>query len=150
MERLKLPEYSFRIKSRDGKNYIFDPLRKKDYVLTPEEWVRQNFIQYLINEKGFPAALIRVEMAFRLNKLVKRGDVVVFDRAANPLLIVECKASSVKISQASFDQVARYNMSLNVNFLIVTNGMQHYCCRMDFKNKTYEFLDEIPDFDAIA
>ena len=150
MERLNLPEYSFKIRSRDGKIFIFDPFRKKDLLLTPEEWVRQNFLQYMVKEKDFPASLISVEMSFRLNKLVKRGDIVVFGRDGKPLLLVECKASSINISQSTFDQIARYNMSLKVDYLIVTNGLQHFCCKLDFENKTYDFLKSIPSFQQIG
>lgn len=150
MERLNLPEYSFKIRSREGRNFIFDPFRKKEYLLTPEEWVRQNFLQYMVVEKGFPASLISVEMGFRLNKLIKRGDIVAFGKNGKPLLLVECKASTVNISQSTFDQIARYNMSLKLDYLIVTNGLKHYCCKMDFQNKTYSFLESIPSFNQIA
>ena len=150
MERLNLPEYSFKIRNREGRIFIFDSFRKKEILLTPEEWVRQNFLQYMVIEKDFPASLISVEMSFRLNKLVKRGDIVAFGRGGKPLLLVECKASSVSISQSTFDQIARYNMSLKVDYLIVTNGLQHFCCKMDFKNKTYGFLKSIPTFQQIA
>jgi len=150
MERLNLPEYSFKIRNREGRNFIFDPFRKKEYLLTPEEWVRQNFLQYMVVEKGFPASLISVEMGFRLNKLIKRGDIVAFGKDGKPLLLVECNASTVNISQGTFDQIARYNMSLKLDYLIVTNGLKHYCCKMDFQNKTYSFLENIPSFNQIA
>jgi len=150
MERLNLPEYSLKIRNRGGKNFIFDSFRKKEILLTPEEWVRQNFLQYMVREKDFPASLISVEMSFRLNKLVKRGDIVAFGRDGTPLLLVECKASSINISQSTFDQIARYNMSLKVEYLIVTNGLQHFCCKMDFENKTYDFLESIPSFQQIG
>ena len=150
MERLNLPEYSFKIRNREGRNFIFDPFRKKEYLLTPEEWVRQNFLQYMVVEKGFPASLISVEMGFRLNKLIKRGDIVAFGKDGQPLLLVECKASTVNVSQSTFDQIARYNMSLKLEYLIVTNGLKHYCCKMDFQNKTYSFLESIPSFNQIA
>ena len=150
MEKLNLPAYSFKIRNREGKNFIFDPFRKKEYLLTPEEWVRQNFLQYMVVEKAFPASLISVEMGFRLNKLIKRGDIVAFGKDGKPLLLVECKASTVNISQGTFDQIARYNMSLKLDYLIVTNGLKHYCCKMDFQNKTYSFLESIPSFNQIA
>ena len=113
-------------------------------ALTPEEWVRQNFIRYLIHEKQFPASLIAIEMALKYNRMQKRGDVVVYDKSGKPLLIVECKAPNVKITQNAFDQVARYNMALKVKYLVVTNGLTHYCCSMDYPRKSYEFLDGIP------
>lgn len=150
MDRLNLPDYAFRIFTRDDQTYIFDTFRKKNVILTPEEWVRQNFLQYLLKEKNYPESLISVEMGFRLNKLIKRGDIVVFNRQGNPLLLVECKAPSVKISQKAFNQIARYNMAMKVKFLIVTNGLKHYCCKLDFKTKSFYYLTEIPDYFKIS
>ncbi len=149
MERLNLPTYLFKIKSEGQRKFIFDSIRKKYVVLTPEEWVRQNFIQYLINEKKYPSSLIAIEMALTLNKLSKRTDIVLFDRQGNPVIIVECKSPKVKITQDTFDQIARYNMKLKVNYLIVTNGITHYCCRMDYEKNTYSFLKEIPDYEGM-
>lgn len=145
-----MPEYDFRISSSGGKNWIFDPLRKKQVVLTPEEWVRQNFIQFLIFEKNYPASLIKIEMGFKLNNRLRRSDILVYNRKGKPVLIVECKAPSVKISQKVFDQIARYNMSIKVKYLLVTNGMDHYCCQIDHENKAYHFLKDIPEFKEIA
>ena len=150
MDKLNLPDYEFRIFTRDDQTYIFDPFRKKNVILTPEEWVRQNFLQYLLKEKNYPESLISVEMGFRLNKLIKRGDIVVFNRQGNPLLLIECKAPSVKISQKAFNQIARYNMTMKVGFLIVTNGLKHYCCKLDFKAKSFHYLTEIPDYFKIS
>jgi hypothetical protein len=149
MESLNLPTYSFNIKFQEQRKYIFDTLRKKYVLLTPEEWVRQNFLKYLIEEKKYPASLIFVEMEFKLNTLSKRCDAVVFNRNGEPALIVECKAASVKIDQIVFEQIARYNMQLQVNYLIVTNGLNHYCCKIDFEKQSYEFLKDIPVFDQI-
>ena len=149
MESLNLPTYSFNIKFQEQRKYIFDSLRKKYVLLTPEEWVRQNFLKYLIEEKKYPASLISVEMEFKLNMLSKRCDAVIFDRKANPLLIVECKAASVKIDQSVFEQIARYNMKLKVNYLIVTNGLRHYCAKIDFEKQSYLFLEDIPDFEKL-
>jgi len=149
MESLNLPTYSFNIKFQEQRKYIFDTLRKKYVLLTPEEWVRQNFLKYLIEEKKYPASLIFVEMEMKLNKLSKRCDAVVFNRNANPVLIVECKAASVKIDQIVFEQIARYNMQLQVNYLIVTNGLNHYCCKIDFEKQSYEFLKDVPVFDEL-
>ncbi|MGE0090216.1 MAG: type I restriction enzyme HsdR N-terminal domain-containing protein [Bacteroidales bacterium] len=146
MESLNLPTYSFNIKLIEQRKYIFDFIRKKYVLLTPEEWVRQNFLKYLVEEKKYPASLISVEMEFKLNNLSKRSDAVVFDRNANPLLILECKATTVKIDQSVFEQIARYNMQLKVNYLIVTNGLKHFCCKIDFENQRYAFLKEIPDY----
>ena len=149
MNKLNLPEYSFRFSKKGDQVLIFDPFRKKQVVLTPEEWVRQNFLQFLLIEKKYPESLIKVEMGLRLNKLPKRSDVVVFDNHGKPVLLVECKAPDIKISQKVFDQIARYNMTLKVEYLIVTNGLKHYCCKLDYTNRSYTFLKEIPAFSEI-
>ena len=150
MNKLNLPEYSFRLSKKGEQITIFDPLRKKNVVLTPEEWVRQNFLQYLIIEKKYPGSLIKVEMGLKLNKLSKRSDIVVFSKQGKPLLLVECKAPSVKITQKVFDQIARYNMSLQVNFLIVTNGLKHFCCHLNYASGSYSFLEDIPAYSDIS
>ncbi|MCD6598306.1 MAG: type I restriction enzyme HsdR N-terminal domain-containing protein [Bacteroidales bacterium] len=149
MDKLNLPEYTFRVNNFKDQKWIFDPLRKKKVVLTPEEWVRQNFIQFLIQEKHYPEQLIKVEMGFKVNNLTKRSDILVYDRKGKPSLIVECKAPSVKVSQDVFDQIARYNISLKVDFLVVTNGMEHYCCKINHQKKSYQFLRNIPDFEDL-
>lgn len=149
MEPLNLPTYSFKIKCLDEKDYIFDIIRRDYFLLTPEEWVRQNFIQYLIHEKNYPVSLIRVEMFFKVNRLSKRGDIVLFDRKGEPLVLVECKSKKVNITQKTFDQIARYNIKFRVNYLIVTNGLKHYCCKMDYSNHSYSFMKEIPGYDEI-
>ena len=146
MERLNLPTYSFNIKFKEQRKYIFDLIRKKYVLLTPEEWVRQNFLKYLVEEKKYPASLIAVEKEFKLNKLSKRSDVVVYNRLGQSFLIVECKATTVKIDQKVFDQIARYNMKLNVEYLVVTNGLEHYCCKIDLENQNYYFLEDFPEF----
>jgi len=146
MESLNLPTYSFNLKLIEQRKYIFDFIRKKYVILTPEEWVRQNFLKYLVEEKKYPASLIVVEKEFKLNNLSKRSDAVVYNKSGNPFLIVECKAANVKIDQNVFDQIARYNMVLNVDLLVVSNGLQHFCCKLDMENDTYYFLKEIPDY----
>lgn len=150
MEPLNLPTYSFKIKCLDEKDFIFDIIRRDYFLLTPEEWVRQNFIQYLIHEKNYPVSLIRVEMFFKVNRLSKRGDIVLFDRKGEPLVLVECKSTKVNIAQKTFDQIARYNIKFRVNYLIVTNGLKHYCCKMDYSNHSYSFMKEIPSYDEIV
>lgn len=150
MEKLNLPTYSFNIKLIEQRKYIFDFIRKKFVILTPEEWVRQNFLKYLVDEKKYPASLIAVEMEFKLNKLSKRSDAVIYNKSGNPVLIVECKAASVKIDQKVFDQIARYNMKLNVEFLVVTNGLDHFCCKIDYENQKYYFLREVPEYKQIT
>jgi hypothetical protein len=149
MQKLNLPEYSFRFKNSGEKVFIFDSLRKKFVRLTPEEWVRQNFLQFLITVKKYSPSLLTVEAAVNINGNPQRADLIVYSRRAEPVLVAEFKAPEVKISQQTFDQIARYNMQLKVNFLIVSNGMQHYCCRLNFVENTYAFLPEIPDFTEI-
>ncbi|MEA2106607.1 MAG: type I restriction enzyme HsdR N-terminal domain-containing protein [Bacteroidota bacterium] len=146
MERLNLPTYSFNIKFIEQRKYIFDFIRKKYVLLTPEEWVRQNFLKYLVEEKKYPASLIAVEKEFKLNTLSKRSDAVVYNRLGQPFLIVECKATNVKMDQKVFDQIARYNMKLNVEYLVVTNGLEHYCCKIDVENRNYIFFKDVPEF----
>jgi hypothetical protein len=146
MEKLNLPAYKFKLKSNENKTLIFDNLRKKYMVLTPEEWVRQHFIQFLIEEKKYPATLIAIEKQVLVNNLKKRSDILVFDKEGKPDIIVECKAPKVKITQATFDQIARYNSKLNAKFLVVTNGLTHFYCKMDFQKETYIFLKEIPNY----
>ena len=149
MENLNFPVYDFRYTERENKKYIFDIIRKKYVLLTPEEWVRQNFIRYLLEEKGYIQSLVRVEMFFKLNRLSKRADIALFDRNGKPKVLVECKSPKIAISQVVFEQVARYNLSFKVDFLVVTNGMQHFCCKMDYEKKSYTFLKEIPGFDEV-
>ena len=146
MKALNLPAVTLKIVERNKKKYIFDAIRKKYLQLTQEEWVRQSFIQYLCDYQNYPASLIAVEKALKVNNLLKRTDIVVFDRSGNPKMIIECKAPGVKLNQEVFDQAARYNMSLHVDFLLITNGLEHYCCKMDYANHTYIFLEEIPAF----
>lgn len=147
MQALNLPPYQFKLKQQGVRNQIFDAIRKKYVVLTPEEWVRQNFLQYLIQDKSYPASLIAVEAGLKYNQLQKRMDVLVYDKQGNPHLMVECKAPEVKITQDVFDQIARYNMVFKVKYLVVTNGINHFCCIMDYTANTYSYLENIPDFE---
>ena len=146
MNKLNLPTYSIKLKEEEGKKFIFDDIRKKYLVLTPEEWVRQNFIQYLLQEKAYPKTLISIEKGLKLNQLSKRADALIYNRAGHPLLLIEFKASNVKINQDTFEQIARYNQVFKVPYLIVTNGMIHYCCKIDFKENNFQFLEEIPAY----
>ncbi|SNR31695.1 type I restriction enzyme HsdR N-terminal domain-containing protein [Lutibacter flavus] len=146
MQQLNLPIYKFRIKSSENKYFIFDIIRKKYVVLTPEEWVRQHFVQYLIEEKNYPISLIAVEKKLTINKLTKRTDILVFTSEGLPHIIVECKAPSIKITQDTFDQIARYNLKLEANYLITTNGLEHFYCKMDTENEQYIFLKNIPNY----
>lgn len=146
LQPLNLPPYPFKITELSKQLFIFDELRKKDLVLTPEEWVRQHYVQYLISIKKYPKGLIKLEAGLSLNGLAKRSDIVVFDRNGNKILLIECKAPQVKISQKVFDQVARYNMVHKVPVIGVTNGLVHYQCRIDFTAESYQFIEEIPDY----
>ncbi|GAA3790531.1 type I restriction enzyme HsdR N-terminal domain-containing protein [Corallibacter vietnamensis] len=146
MQKLNFPTYSFRFKNSENKVSIFDTIRKKFVVLQPEEWVRQHCVHYLISEKKYPKPLINVEKELSLNGLKKRYDIVVFNPDGSIHLIVECKASKITINQDTFDQIARYNLTLKATYLMVTNGINHYYCQMDFENEKYTFLKNIPDY----
>lgn len=150
MWHLNLPAYNFRIKKQNDKHFIFDSQRRKFVSLTPEEWVRQNFIRYLIEEKKFPAAWIAIEKQLIINGMKKRCDAIVYNEFAQPLVIVEFKAPDIAINQTTFDQAAVYNIKLNVNFFIISNGIQHYCCKIDFNEGKYLFFEEIPNFSTIT
>ncbi len=147
MQLLNLPTYQFKIKSSENKQLIFDKIRKKYVVLTPEEWVRQNFVEYLLKEKKYPLSLIAVEKQVTVNKLKKRFDILVFDKNGNHNIIVECKSPKIKITQDTFDQIAQYNLTLNAEYLIITNGISHYYCKLDNKNKEYIFLEDINSYE---
>ena len=146
MIKLNLPQYKFKLKSNENKTLIFDKVRKKYFVLTPEEWVRQHYVSYLLEEKKYPISLIALEKQLIVNGLKKRSDILVFNKQGHPEIIVECKAPSVKITQETFDQIARYNLKLKANYLIVTNGLQHIFCKIDIEKENYIFLPEIPDY----
>ena len=146
MQPLNFPKYSFRIKNSQNRQYIFDGIRKKFVVLQPEEWVRQHLLHFLIFTKNFPKSMVNVEKQLTVNSLKKRYDVVVFNPDGSIFLLVECKAPEIKIDQSTFDQIARYNYQLKANYLLVTNGLEHYCCEMDHEHETYRFLEDIPDF----
>lgn len=148
MQPLNLPSYPFKIREDGKRLQIFDSFRKKYVVLTPEEWVRQHFLQFLVQEKKYPVSLIGIETGLIYNELIKRADILIYDRSGKPHLLVECKAPTVKVTQDAFDQVARYNMVFKVKYLIVSNGLHHFCCEMDYVNNTYIFLKEIPFFES--
>ena len=145
MLALNLPKYSFKIKEAEGKKMIFDRCRKKYVTLTPEEWVRQHLVEFLILEKKYPASLIVNEATVEINQMKKRCDTVIYNKKGLPEIIVEYKAPHVCITQDAFDQIAMYNFTLQVNYLIVSNGMNHYCCQIDYNNQCYTFLEEIPE-----
>jgi hypothetical protein len=143
---LNLPQYPLRLKQDDNTTYVFDEVRKKFLVLTPEEWVRQHFVHFLIREKKYPRSLIKLEGGLKLNSLQKRSDILLFDASGAKIVLVECKAPSVKITQSTFDQIARYNFVHRVKYLVVTNGLDNFCAEIDFENATYRFLQELPAY----
>ncbi len=146
MQPLNFPSYSFRFKNSENKVSIFDEVRKKFIQLTPEEWVRQHTIQYVLQEKQYPKSYLNVEKLIKINDLHKRYDLIVFQPDGTIFLLVECKAPEVKITQDTFDQIARYNLALKARYLMVTNGLNHYFCQMDFEKEAYIFLKELPEF----
>lgn len=148
MQKLNFKDYSFRFKSSENKTLIFDIIRKKFVLLTPEEWVRQHVLQFLISEKKYPTSLINVEKQIKLHKTQKRYDIVVFNTDGSIHIIIECKAPQIRISQDTFDQIAQYNFVLNASYLMISNGLEHYYCQMDFENEKYHFLKEIPEYKA--
>ena len=149
MLALNLPKYSFKIKEVEGKKMIFDRCRKKYVTLTPEEWVRQHLVEFLISEKNYPTPLIVNEATIEVNRMKKRCDTVVYNKKGLPEIVVEYKAPHISITQETFDQIAMYNFALQVNYLIVSNGMNHYCCRIDYNNQRYTFLEEIPEYELL-
>lgn len=144
---LSIPISDLKIaKDESGNIKVFDSLRKKFVILTPEEWVRQNFVRWLSDEKGYPESLMANEVEIKLNDTRKRCDTVIFDRDCMPLVIVEYKAPGVEITQAAFDQIVKYNMKLKARYLVVSNGLKIYCCVLDYRNDSYQFIPVIPDY----
>ena len=150
MQQLNFPHFDFRLRNTGGRQEIFDPVRRKFVVLTPEEWVRQHLILYLNLIKGYPLHAIGVEKQLLLNKQPKRFDLVVFKKNANPFILIECKAPAVEITQKAFDQAARYNMLLLAEYFLISNGLEHYPCRIDYLNKQYVFIEDIPMYENIS
>ena len=149
MIQLNLPDYPIRLSGTQEHPSIFDILRRKYVALTPEEWVRQHFIHFLINQKNYPATLLANEIKLREGNKTLRADSVLYDRELRPRMIVEYKAPHIPITQKVFDQISTYNMLLHVDYLVVSNGLQHYCCKMDYDNQKYLFLEDIPDYKKI-
>ncbi|NOS91311.1 MAG: type I restriction enzyme HsdR N-terminal domain-containing protein [Cyclobacteriaceae bacterium] len=146
MQKLNLPEINATLKKEYGKVWIFDMIRKKYIVLTPEEWVRQHFIHYLIHELHYPRSLFRIESSLTYNKLQKRSDILIFDRDGKPWMLIECKSADIRLSQKAFNQVAVYNMTVNAKYIAVTNGMVHFCCEAATEGKEALFLENFPTF----
>jgi hypothetical protein len=149
LKELNLPQYSFKIKSDEKSELIFDPLRKKYVKLTEEEWVRQNFLQYLIRQGKYSPGLIGVEVMFHFNRMKRRIDILIHDRTGRPVMIVECKSPDVPIDDTVFDQIVNYNMEYRVPYIVVTNGLVHYICKVNHEEKSWEFLNVIPLFEDI-
>ncbi|MBN8575342.1 MAG: type I restriction enzyme HsdR N-terminal domain-containing protein [Cyclobacteriaceae bacterium] len=149
MYKLNLPEFNIAVRKEQGKVWIFDIIRKKYVVVTPEEWVRQHFIHYLINQLNYPKSLFQVERSLSYNKLQKRSDIVILDRTGKPWMLVECKAPTIKLTQNAFNQVAVYNMTIGARFVVVTNGMAQYCFAALSQSTTeVEFLNSLPPYPA--
>lgn len=150
MLQLNLPTFAAKVSLRNGKRVIFDEVRRRWVALTPEEWVRQHFVHYLIDRKGYPSALVANEVAIRVEKTAKRCDTIVYGRSLEPLMIVEYKSAAVEITRAVFDQIARYDMALRVPYLAVSNGLRHYCCRIDPAEACgYRFVEELPAYEEL-
>jgi hypothetical protein len=149
LKELNLPQYSFKITGKEGNEMILDPVRKKYVKLTPEEWVRQNFIKYLVAEGRYPLGLMGVEVMFSLNKLKRRVDILIHNRSGQPVMIVECKEPEVKIDDEVFNQIVNYNMAFKVPYIVVTNGMVHYACKIDHKQSKWEYLLALPLYEDL-
>ena len=149
MTTLNLPPYSVRLAGTQERPTIFDVLRRRYVALTPEEWVRQHFVHFLIDEKGYPQTLLANEVRLAVGGKTLRADTVTYDRELKPRMIVEYKAPTIQLTQKVMEQVSAYNLLLHVDFLIVSNGLDHYCCRMNYEQGTYEFLTEIPTYEQI-
>ena len=149
LTKLDFPEYTFRVRQAARGTEIFDVIRKRFVALTPEEWVRQHVVHFLMKERQVPSGRMNVEVALETLGLLRRADIVVFNNLGQPAVIVECKAPTVKITQETFDQIARYNMALKAPYLVVTNGLTHFCCYIDTEKQTYHFLEAIPDYEVM-
>ena len=149
MLSLNLPTFAAKVKEKDGKHIIFDPVRRKFVALTPEEWVRQHFVNYLITDKGYPKELLANEVPLKLNGTSKRCDTVAYNRFLTPLMIIEYTAPHIEITSSVFDQIVRYNMVLHVRYLAVSNGISHFCCKINYENLTYSFLEGIPEYNVL-
>jgi hypothetical protein len=146
MYSLNLPSYDAKIRKNGSSMEIYDSLRRKYVALTPEEWVRQHFVNWLISYKEYPTSLMANEAGIKLNSLTRRCDTVVYDQHLDPLMIIEYKESNISITQDVFDQIVRYNTVLKVQYIVVSNGVKHYCCKMNYEKQSYDFLTDIPNY----
>ena len=149
MFRLNLPPYPIKIQEKGEKRQIFDFLRRKWVALTPEEWVRQHFTHYLTEHKGYPKTLLANEVELRIGEKHLRCDTLLYNKELRPRMIIEYKAPTIQIQQKTFDQISVYNLLLKVDYLVVSNGLRHYCCKMDYERQSYQFLEDIPDYETI-
>ena len=149
MFRLNLPQYEIKIGEKGGKRTIFDFLRRKYVTLTPEEWVRQHFVHYLVEHKGYPKGLLGNEVELHIGEKSLRCDSILYNKVAEPQMIIEYKAPTIQLQQKTFDQISAYNLLLKVDYLIISNGLQHYCCKMDYERQKYLFLQDIPDYENL-
>lgn len=150
MYQLNLPTYDLRLRRIGNRDMIFDVLRRKYVALTPEEWVRQHFVHFLIEHKGYPTALLANEIELRIGGKHLRADTLLYNKELRPHMLIEYKSPTIALTQKVFDQISAYNLLLHTDYLIVSNGMQHICCRMDYEQNTYHFLEEIPDYSEIT
>lgn len=150
MNTLNLPPYQIKTKIENGRTMILDMLRKKYVTLTPEEWVRQHFIHFLIEHKGYPTTLLQNEVELHYGEKKLRCDSILYRSDCSARMIIEYKAPTVQITQKVFDQISVYNMLLHVDYLIISNGINSYCCKMDYKKRTYSFLEEIPEYNSLT
>jgi len=149
MFRLNLPQYEIKIGEKNGKRTIFDFLRRKYVALTPEEWVRQHFTHYLVAQKGYPKGLLGNEVELQVGEKHLRCDTILYNKQGQPQMIIEYKAPTIQLQQKTFDQISVYNLLLHVDYLIVSNGLQHYCCKMDYDHQKYVFIEAIPDYENL-
>jgi hypothetical protein len=149
MYRLNLPTYPIKITEKGEKRQIFDILRRKYVALTPEEWVRQHFVHFLVEHKGYPKGLLANEVELKVGEKKLRCDTLLYSQELRPRMIIEYKAPTITLQQKTFDQISAYNLLLKVDYLIVSNGLQHYCCKMDYVHQRYLFLEQLPDYEFL-
>ena len=149
MYSLNLPSYPIKIKEKGEKQLIFDFLRRKYVALTPEEWVRQHFVHFLMEHKGYPQALLANEVELKVGEKKLRCDTLLYNRDLKPRMIIEYKAPTIQLQQKTFDQISAYNLLLKVDYLVISNGLQHYCCKMDYTQQRYSFLEQLPDYEKL-
>ncbi|MBQ1773698.1 MAG: type I restriction enzyme HsdR N-terminal domain-containing protein [Prevotella sp.] len=146
---LNLPSFDISIAQRNGRPTVFDPLRRRFVALTPEEWVRQHFVNYLVQHLHYPAGLMANEVELTVGDKHLRCDTLLYNKDMQPQMIIEYKAPHIALSQKVFDQITAYNLLLHVDYLVVSNGMEHLCCQMDYDNRRYVFLHDIPDYNQL-